>query len=155
MQERITLTHKFVEYIPEVLEEGVLYISIDYATVVHACCCGCGNQVVTPLSPTGWKLIFDGETISLKPSVGNWSFPCQSHYWITRSTVAWAAQWSNEKIVGGRARDARERERYFDRMDGSAVANIVSNPEKPEATTLKVSLRQKLKQIMQQWFSAS
>jgi len=81
------LIHRFVHYIPERLEPGVLYVSVDYATAVHSCCCGCGQEVVTPLSPTGWKMIFDGETISLSPSIGNWNFECRSHYFIERGHV--------------------------------------------------------------------
>jgi hypothetical protein len=42
--------------------------------------CGCGKKVVLPLHPTHGKLTYDGETVSLSPSVGNWSFPCESHY---------------------------------------------------------------------------
>jgi len=52
------IQHKFVGSIPEILEEGVLYISIDYCTAVHKCVCGCGNEVVTPISPTDWELRF-------------------------------------------------------------------------------------------------
>lgn len=88
MREQRTLTHEFVKFAPETLEDGVVYVSIDFATAVHACCCGCGNRVVTPLSPRDWKLNFDGETISLRPSIGNWNFPCRSHYWITHNGVA-------------------------------------------------------------------
>lgn len=105
MKHRARLTHEFVQYIPDVLREGTLYISIQFATVVHKCCCGCGKEVVTPLSPTDWKLIFDGETISLDPSVGNWSYPCQSHYWITESLVEPAPAWSRAEIETGQARD--------------------------------------------------
>jgi hypothetical protein len=36
----------------------------------------------SPLSPTDWKLTFDGVSVSLHPSDGNWSFPCRSHYRI-------------------------------------------------------------------------
>ena len=46
------LGHEFVEGIPERLEEGVLYVSILYATAMHLCACGCGREVVTPLTPT-------------------------------------------------------------------------------------------------------
>lgn len=81
------ITHEFVEYIPEQLTEGVVYVSIPFRTVVHRCCCGCGLEVVTPLSPTKWTLSFDGQAISLTPSIGNWSFPCQSHYWIRGNRV--------------------------------------------------------------------
>jgi len=45
----MNITHKFVEFIPEKIEEGVLYISIQYCTAIHNCVCGCGNEVVTPL----------------------------------------------------------------------------------------------------------
>lgn len=117
MRQGKTLTHEFVEFIPDVLKDGTLYVSIQYATVVHKCCCGCGKEVVTPLSPTDWKLIFDGKTISLDPSIGNWSFECQSHYWIRNDRVRWAAQWSPAEIAAGRARDRGAKERYFGTAD--------------------------------------
>ena len=68
MKQENSLAHEFVEFIPDVLEEGKIYVSIEHSTVVHRCCCGCGKEVVTPLSPTDWKLIFNGKTISLDPS---------------------------------------------------------------------------------------
>ena len=55
-----SLRHEFVSYIPEALYDGVLYVSIPFATVMHRCCCGCGNEVVTPLDPTDWQMTFDG-----------------------------------------------------------------------------------------------
>ncbi len=61
------LRQEFVDLIPDELAEGTVYVSILYATVVHKCCCGCGNEVVTPLGPTDWQLVFDGESISLTP----------------------------------------------------------------------------------------
>lgn len=94
-----SLTHEFVEYVPAVLAEGVLYVSLRFATVVHLCPCGCGNKVVTPLSPADWQLLFDGEAVSLTPSIGNWSLPCQSHYWIRLDRVRWvraATRWRGE-----------------------------------------------------------
>jgi hypothetical protein len=81
------LLHQFVEVIPDKINEGVLYISIQYCTAIHKCVCGCGNEVVTPLSPSDWKLTFNGETVSLSPSIGNWNFPCRSHYYITNSEI--------------------------------------------------------------------
>lgn len=114
MKRLTTLAHEFVEVIPDKLEQGKLHISIQFATVAHLCCCGCGMDVVTPLSPTDWSLIFDGETISLDPSIGNWGFPCQSHYWIKRSTVVWAPRWTRREVRAGRARDRAAKEKYFD-----------------------------------------
>ena len=102
MNRRTNLAYEFVEFIPKHPKEGTVYVSIAYATAVHKCCCGCGSEVVTPLSPTDWRLTFDGESISLHPSIGNWGFPCRSHYWIEQNRVRWAGQWSQ------RARSRRE-----------------------------------------------
>jgi len=77
--------HKFVEFVPECLEPDVLYVSLRFSLVSHQCACGCGEEVVTPLAPRDWQLIFNGETISLFPSIGNWSFQCRSHYWIDQN----------------------------------------------------------------------
>ena len=74
------LEHRFVEFIPKNLEDNVIYISIRFSTAVHNCACGCGIKTVTPLSPTDWKITFNGKSVSLYPSIGNWGFPCQSHY---------------------------------------------------------------------------
>ena len=73
----MVLRHKFVRSIPKGLKKRTLYISTSYNTVVHECCCGCGEEVVTPVSPTDWRLTYDGKSISLYPSIGNWSFDCQ------------------------------------------------------------------------------
>lgn len=98
---------EFVTFAPQELEPGVVYVSMEYATVLHLCCCGCGNQVVTPLAPARWHLTFDGESISLKPSIGNWSFPCQSHYWISRNQVRWDRRFNDVEVASVRARDQR------------------------------------------------
>jgi hypothetical protein len=108
------LEHKFVHYIPEQLEPGVIYISMDYATAAHSCCCGCGEQVITPFTPTDWKLTFDGETVSLWPSIGNWNFRCRSHYIIRNSRILGAEPWSDTKVKRGRRKDKRQRQEHFD-----------------------------------------
>lgn len=99
------LEHVFVRTIPDVLDEKSLYISLDYNTAVHSCACGCGEEVVTPLSKKDWKLIYDGESVSLSPSIGNWSYSCRSHYWIKENTVKWAESWSEEKVRSVRAEE--------------------------------------------------
>ena len=121
-----------MEYIPENLNEGTVYVCMRFATVVHKCCCGCGNEVVTPLSPTDWTLVFDGQSISLDPSIGNWSFPCQSHYWIRGNRVRWAPRWSQERIKAGRAHDASAKQRYFDDPTGSVIADMVTSARESE-----------------------
>lgn len=107
------LEHRFVEIIPESLEPGVLYISLEHRTVTHSCCCGCGEEVVTPLSPVGWQITFDGETVSLWPSVGSWALRCRSHYVIDRGQVLPAPQWSNAQVAAGRERERVARERHY------------------------------------------
>ncbi|MDD4993811.1 MAG: DUF6527 family protein [Paludibacter sp.] len=89
----MTLTHRFVEYIPDEIEEGILYVSITFCTAIHKCVCGCGNEVVTPISKNGWKLSFDGDSVSLTPSIGSWNLNCRSHYFITNNNVRWARSW--------------------------------------------------------------
>lgn len=109
-----TLTAVFVEFVPETVLDGHIYISLEYGTAVHRCCCGCGNEVVTPLSPTDWRVIYDGKTVSLDPSIGNWSFPCQSHYWIRNNRVRWARRWTREEIEAGRANDRAVKAGHYD-----------------------------------------
>src|SRR5262245_35873083 len=114
MRSAVILKSEFVEFMPNDLDDETIYISIPYATVSHKCCCGCGLRVVTPLSPTGWILTFDGESVSLTPSIGNWSFPCRSHYFVTRNRVKWAPRLSRAEIEAGRKNDRRVREEYYD-----------------------------------------
>lgn len=120
--------HQFVEHIPEDLEEGILYITIPFATVLHLCACGCGSEVATPLSPTDWSITFNGESVSLSPSVGSWILPCRSHYWIRENRVRWAGDWSDEQIEGGRARDRAAKRAYFD--ESETREGDVAEPER-------------------------
>ncbi|MDP3796803.1 MAG: DUF6527 family protein [Polaromonas sp.] len=110
---KTAVTHQFVQVVPDKLQEGVLYVSMEYATVIHKCMCGCGKEVATPISPTDWCLTFDGDSISLDPSVGNWSFPCRSHYWIRNNQVLWWDDMPQSLIDAGRARDKRAKTAYY------------------------------------------
>ncbi len=109
------ISHEFVDSIPEHLDEGQLYISIRYRTASHLCACGCGSKVVTPIRPAKWKLTFDGDTVSLYPSIGNWQKACRSHYWIRNNKIIWARAWSDKEIESGRERDARDQRQYYHR----------------------------------------
>jgi hypothetical protein len=121
MMRHSQLEHRFVQHIPVQLEPGVLYVSMEYGTAAHSCCCGCGEEVVTPFTPTDWKMTFDGETISLWPSVGNWNFPCRSHYVIECSQVIEMMPWTDAKIAAERRRDK------------AAKASFYATPEQTEA----------------------
>jgi hypothetical protein len=105
MMHHTRLEHRFVEQLPECLEAGMLYISMEYATAAHCCCCGCGEEVVTPFTPTDWSMTFDGETISLSPSIGNWNFACRSHYFIRRGRIVEATSWTDQQIEANRRKD--------------------------------------------------
>jgi hypothetical protein len=86
---------------------------MEYATAAHNCCCGCGLQVVTPFTPADWKFTFDGETVSLWPSIGNWNFPCRSHYIIRHNRIFAAERWDNDKVKAGRDKDHKLKQKYF------------------------------------------
>jgi hypothetical protein len=125
------LTSRFVETIPEAVEAGVLYVSMSMASAIHLCACGCGLEVITPLSPTDWKLYFDGENISLEPSIGNWSFPCRSHYWIRGGKVRWSGSMSVSEVEGGRVRDQQRKSDYYESKMGISerLAEVVNQEE--------------------------
>lgn len=126
------MEHKFVEFIPAKPEEGVLYISMEYKTATHLCACGCRQKVITPFSPVDWKLIFDGETVSLSPSIGNWRFPCKSHYFIRSNKVEWAGTWDKEKINAYQAAEIKREKAYVhEKTKIVALDDETQNTEEP------------------------
>lgn len=89
---KVEIEPVFVITIPEVLEEGKVYISEEYKCAIHNCLCGCGEKTVMPLDciiqgqDLGWKLIKEPNgTVSFTPSIGNFQMPCKSHYIITKN----------------------------------------------------------------------
>lgn len=89
----------YVEQIPDLLDPGLLYVSMKFSICAHSCACGCGRKVFTPLGLKDWQLYYDGESISLSPSIGNFRFPCQSHYFIRRNKVIWVKDFERGKRV--------------------------------------------------------
>lgn len=116
------LAPDFVEYVPGLLEPGILYVSISYETIVHLCCCGCGNKVALPLSPAGWAVTYDGATISVSPSVGNSSLPCRSHYWIRKGRVEWMPAMTHARTAAARTRDRADQAVLERRQDRTRAA---------------------------------
>jgi hypothetical protein len=129
MMQHKRLEHRFVEQLPERLEAGVLYISMEYATAAHCCCCGCGEEVVTPFTPTDWSMTFDGETISLSPSIGNWNFNCRSHYFIRHGRIVEATSWTNEQVEANRRKDKAAKADYYGTSELTDVVKPI--PEAP------------------------
>jgi hypothetical protein len=141
MKSSKALAHEFVEFIPDAIAEGKIYVSIAFATAVHKCACGCGKEVVTPLSPTDWKLIFDGKTVSLEPSIGNWGFPCRSHYWDRNNRALWAEDWSRARVDAKRAHDRRAKDEYYSVGEEEAMP---PEPETPATAQQKAQWWRKL-----------
>lgn len=108
-----TITPVFVDFIPDHVEQGKLYISEAYHTAIHKCCCGCGEEVVTPLSPVDWQLTKLKNGVSLTPSIGNWKYRCKSHYIIRDNKIIWARKFTPEQISAVLKRDDIDKKRYI------------------------------------------
>ena len=124
-----TITPLFVSSIPEILEEGKLYINEEDEIALHKCCCGCGEEVVTPLNPAGWRIIKNRQTVvTMRPSIGNGQNQCRSHYFITNNHVDWLNKMSPHLTAMAQARDHRDREKYIAEKN-AARASQKSNGE--------------------------
>lgn len=82
---KILIIPQYSERIPETetMLEGIIYISEVYETASHLCLCGCKNLTVTPLGTGQWTLLNKDDKLTITPSIGNYNFPCKSHYIIT------------------------------------------------------------------------
>lgn len=112
-----SITPVFVDIIPDGLEEGILYVCERYKIAAHNCCCGCGEEVITPLTPADWFVRKAGDVVSLTPSIGNWSFACKSHYWISKNQVVWARKMSQWQIDQVRKRDKADQKDYIEKIN--------------------------------------
>jgi len=129
------LTPRFVDIIPEQLENEVLYISGRYSTAAHKCCCGCNEEVITPIAETDWSLLINDDYVTLYPSIGNWSFTCQSHYWIRRNKVIWAGRMTQQLIDKGRANDRISKKIYIDEINHKKGFSRQPNPNQRPSQT--------------------
>ncbi len=105
MPKVFNLRAEFVETMPNALEDGVIYISEKYRVALHNCCCGCGEEVSTPIGPTEYSIAMVDGDVTVEPSIGNHDFPCRSHYVIERGSIVWAGAMSRRAIKAGRAHD--------------------------------------------------
>ena len=60
-----------------------------------------------------WTLEVVNGAVTLRPSVGNWSLPCRSHYLIRQNKVVWARDMSHDEIERGRINDHQLRDTHF------------------------------------------
>lgn len=108
----------FVEQLPDLLDPGLLYVSMKFAICAHSCACGCGRKVYTPLGLKDWQLYFDGETVSLSPSIGNYNFPCRSHYFIRYNRIVWISDNSRKSGNGKLRMKQRPKKKILKRLLG-------------------------------------
>lgn len=111
------IQHQFVEFVPEKLESGKLYVSLEYNTASHLCACGCGYEVVTILGPADSSITYNGRGVSISPSIGNSNFPCKSHYWIEDNRILWESRMTPHLTALSRARDGVAKAREYGRPD--------------------------------------
>lgn len=88
------LRPEYHELIPEIIEEGILYISLKYGCAIHLCACGCKDKTVTAFKPEwkdGWTLTCVNDKVTLRPSIGNFAGenPYHAHYYITENRIDW------------------------------------------------------------------
>ena len=103
-----------VHRVPEDLCPGVLYACFDCNVIAHLCACGCKEKVILPIDPDFWSVRYDGETVSLAPSIGNFQFPCKSHYWIKENKVIWADVCT--PVSNGGKKQKRKKKRWKDKI---------------------------------------
>lgn len=108
-----------VQFIPQTLEPGILYVSEEFEAAVHLCACGCGYKVSTPLGSVEWSLTETTDGPSLDPSIGNWEFPCRSHYWIIGGRIVWSGTWSPAQVEAARRAEDELRQEYYDSLKRS------------------------------------
>lgn len=142
MSRAYELTPVFTTEIPRELQPGKLYISIEYTMVSHLCACGCGREVVTPLHPARWALTYNGQHVSMWPSIGNWHSPCRSHYVIERNRVVWAGLWSRERVRAARTRDRAALEDFYEETHSPQASASPAHSDWPkERRSLRRLLR--------------
>jgi hypothetical protein len=115
------ILHQFVEFIPEKLEPGTLYISLGYNSANHLCACGCGREVVTIIGPDDSSITYNGHGVSISTSIGNSNFPCKSHYWIEDNRVLWESRMTPQLTALSRARDKAAKAREYGQAAGQAT----------------------------------
>ena len=94
------LTPEFVEFMPEKLLPGILYISRRFSSTNHLCACGCEEAAYIPVKFKGnnfagsskirdtWDIIVKDNQVTLFPSLHH-RFGCRSHYYIRNNIIEW------------------------------------------------------------------
>ena len=114
---------RFVESIPPGRPPaGEFLISIKYGMGVLRCPCGCGNTMDVNIEPHRWSIKWDGEHISVCPSISSDWMGCRSHYWVRRNRIVWGYPISRTAEEKKEKEEAKARERIY--KPKSFVGNI-------------------------------
>jgi len=84
-----SVTPEYIEFMPEVddMKENTIYISLKFSVTGHRCLCGCGSLTILPINNDGWNMTDNDNKLTFTPSVGNFQYPCKSHYIITKGVA--------------------------------------------------------------------
>lgn len=135
------IQHQFVEFVPEKLEPGKLYISLEYNSASHLCACGCGYEVVTILGPADSSITYNGRGVSISTSIGNSNFPCRSHYWIQDDRVLWESRMTPQLTASSRARDQAAKSREYGKAGTQAAAPTRADISQAPSSSSWASMR--------------
>ena len=150
---RARFKQEMVSSIPEVLQGNTLYVTAAVDVAGHLCACGCGREVITPISPTDWSISFDKQGPTLSPSIGNWAFPCRSHYFIWNGEVVWARDMSQGAIDDGRRRDRARKQRYYARLQEHPAGPVTTSvPEAGSSSTARSNASQPIGGRLAAWW---
>ena len=88
MRRQKVLRPEFVQSIPTGSRKpGEIVVSCRYNVASFLCPCGCGAAMDIIFRPYRWRMEWDGEHLSICPSISSPRLACKSHYWITRNEV--------------------------------------------------------------------
>ena len=73
---------------------------------------------------------YDGQSITLRPSIGNFNINCKSHYFITENRVEWLNNINYTEKVENKLNTMQKVIRFFKNIIN--VENFVSRREKNE-----------------------
>ena len=80
----------------------------------------------------------------MDPSIGNWSFPCGSHYWLKNNKVQWSHQWSKAQIESGQEFDMLKKQQYLEVKNSEVIEEIAHKRDLEKEKASSKSFWQKL-----------
>ncbi|WP_439897479.1 DUF6527 family protein [Cupriavidus taiwanensis] len=109
---------------------------------------------MTPLTPSDWSLTFNGESVSLWPSIGSWNLPCQSHYVIKANKVLEAGPWSRKQIEAEVRRDRIAKAKHYGQLSEIVgLQEALPALEQPSNTHTGAEMKPSILKRLIQWLA--